>query len=309
MKIGVIGIGYWNHYVRLISEHPDCELTIVCDLNQENLDKVKQKYPNVAITTKSEDLYEYYLDGVVICTPVTTHFKLCNGFIIQGIPILCEKAFTYTSGSANWLIDIAEDKNVPILVSHTYEYNSCVQHIKKLLDEKALGDIYYVSMTRVGLSPIRQDCNAFWDLGAHDVSMLINWFGMPQSVSASGNSYLQDGLHDVVFANLEFSNNIMAHIKCSWLNPVKRRNITIVGSEKMLTFDDIQKEVIIYDKQGEYLQQIEYKEPLKEVVNDFVEVIKNNKKPLVDGLKGLKVVHVLEAAQRSLESNSSKITL
>jgi len=289
LNIGVVGAGgYWGkNYIRILSEQGDVDLHI-CDLSEKSLDALKQGYKRVLTsTTNFESLFDVHLDGVVICTPVTTHFKIANAFILQGIPILCEKAFTYTSGSANWLIDIAEDKNVPILVSHTYEYNSCVQHIKKLLDEKALGDIYYVSMTRVGLSPIRQDCNAFWDLGAHDVSMLINWFGMPQSVSASGNSYLQDGLHDVVFANLEFSNNIMAHIKCSWLNPVKRRNITIVGSEKMLTFDDIQKEVIIYDKQGEYLQQIEYKEPLKEVVNDFVEVVKNNKKPLVDGIKGL----------------------
>jgi len=221
-----------------------------------------------------------------------------------------EKAFTSNSDEAKDLIKTAEANNVKLTVGHTYQHNDAVKYIKKLLDDKALGDIYYVSMTRVGMSPIRNDVNALWDLGAHDLSMLVNWFGMPKNVSSYGKSYLQDGLEDFVITNLEFENNVIANVRNSWLNPVKRRNITIVGSNKMVTFDDLEKTVEVYNKKGERLKVGTFKtEPLAEQLDDFVQAIVKNKEPLVSGTDGLRVVELLEAAQTSLKNRSQKINL
>ncbi len=311
LKVALVGIGYWGfHYARLISNHPDCELSMICDLNQEHLDTAKEAYPNVIVTKDINDVIKSKCEAVIVCTPVKTHFDIVSYMMISKKHILCEKAFTKNVDEAQALVNENKFKNLKIEIGHTYIFNSIVQEIKQILDDKLLGDIYYVAMTRVGMSPIRPDCNAIWDLGTHDISMLIYWFGMPTEVSSFGESYLQDGLEDFVVTNLKFKNKVIANIKNSWINPVKRRYVTIVGSEGMLVFDDIEKSLCRYDKAGFVGKSTAPpNEPLKEQVDDFIDSIISNREPLVTGQDGFNVVRVLEACQTSLKNNSEKITL
>jgi len=310
LNIGVIGVGYWNHYVRILSEHQNVDQIYVCDLKQENLDRVTEKYPSVITATDfNYILSKPEIEGVILCTPVKTHCKIGEAVLNTNRSLLCEKAMTYTSDEAQRMINSSKMFGGKLCIGHTFEYNSLVQHIQKLLDEKVLGEIYYISMTRVGMSPVRQDVNALWDLGAHDFSMLIKWFGMPQSISSFGKSYLNDGIEDFVTTNVEFENNVIANIKNSWINPIKRRVVTIIGSKKMLEFDDIEKSLVIYDNDGKHKLDIEYKQPLSEQVNDFIDSILHDRQPLVTWESGLRVVKVLEAAQKSLKNNSEKVML
>lgn len=312
LKVGLIGNGYWGkHYLRLISEHPDCELTLVCDTNTQSLDAVKDKYPDVICVTEITDSYFYKVDCVVVCTPLITHWRNVYWMVGLGKEVLCEKAFTYTVSDAENLVKFSKVMDVKVSVGHIYEYNNIVRNIKALIDEKFLGDVYYVSMTRVGMSPVRQDVNAWYDLGAHDVSMLNYWFGLPDSISCFGQSYLQDGLEDIVTANLQYKNNVIATVRTSWLNPVKRRNVTIVGSKKMLVFDDIDKTLKVYPNDG--LEPIELyvepHEPLKNQFDDFIHSVLNNHEPFVTAEKGLNVVKVLEAGNKSLKNGGEKIII
>ncbi len=308
IRVGIIGFGYWaTNYARIISAHNKAELIVICDSSNESLNKASKQYPNVAT---SNSLSGYDIDCCIVCTPVTTHFDIVAELLENRIPVLCEKAVTATEEDARELIDIAKEFGVTFSVGHTYIHNSYVQHIKKLLDEKARGDIYYVSMTRFGNSPVRNDVSAMWDLSAHDISMLLYWFNeLPQSVSVFGKSYLKDGIEDVTFMDLEFSNNIIANLRASWRNPIKRRNITIVGSKKMISFDDVAKTLEMYEGDKKEVINIPYGEPLKNVVDDFIDSIINKRKPLVTGNDGLNVVKVLEAGQQSLKRNSQKIYL
>jgi predicted dehydrogenase len=315
LKVGIIGCGgYWaKNYLRIINEHPDCKLNVICDSNIELLQKIKSEHRYPIATENIETIFEYKekeLDCAIVCTPVKSHYRLVGELLNNGVHVLCEKAFTYKSVEAEDLIAASHYKGLSLSVGHTYIHNNYVQHIKKLLDEKVLGDIYYVSMTRFGMSPVRQDVSAMWDLSAHDVSMLLYWFGeIPQSVSVFGKSYLQDGIEDVTFMDLEFSNNVIANIRASWRNPIKRRNITIVGSKKMISFDDVAKTLEIYEGDNKEVIDIPYGEPLKNVVDDFIDSIINNRQPLVTGEDGLNVVRVLEAGQKSLNNNSEKVYL
>lgn len=313
LKFGVIGAGgYWGkNYLRLFKDHPDAELVAVCDSNSDNLEKIKQDYPNVTAYADSGDFVKHYdFDCGIVCTPVKIHAKLVADLLGMQKHVLCEKAFTSNSEDAKTLIKFADYNKKKLAVGHTYIHNTCVGYIKELLDKKEFGDVYYVSMTRVGMSPVRQDVNAAWDLGAHDFSMLIHWFGMPKNVSSYGKSYLNDGVEDVVFSNLEFENNIMAHVKNSWLNPTKNRTVTIVGSKKMIVFDDIEKSVEVYDSKGklENVHDLD-NDPLRKQLGDFIGTISLDVKPLVTGEDGLNVVKVLEAATQSLKNNSGKVFL
>jgi predicted dehydrogenase len=306
MKINVIGLGYWQHYPRLVSEHEDCELAMVCDLKEENLEKVKSKYPDVITTTNIDDMIHSDIENVIVCTPVTTHYKIVRDLLMAGKNIMCEKAFTLKGYQASELVEIADANNLILMVGHTFIYNSLVQKIKQFLLDGYLGDIYYVNMVRVGMSPVRQDVNCIYDLSAHDISMVIDWFGMPKYVSAFGNSYLKDKIEDVANINLEFENKTIVNIMCSWLSPQKERKITIVGSKRKLVFDDIEKSLTIFDNDGEHKIDIEYKQPLAEQVNDFYESVTYSRQPIVGGYEGYQVVKVLEACNESLKQRAKE---
>jgi len=304
LKIALIGAaGYWGkNYLRILSQHENVSDILVCDINQKNLDVVKTNYPELETTTSIDDVMKSNCDAVIICTPVSTHFELAEKMLYANKHILVEKPLTDNTESALELCMIAEQNELIILTGQTFIYNSIVQRIKKILDNKELGDLLYLTFLRVGKSPLRFDCNSLTDLGSHDLSMLLYWLDeTPLKVSSFGKSYLQNGIEDVVFTNLEYSNNVIANIHNSWYEPIKQRKVTIVGSEKMLTFDDIARTLIIYDDEGEHKIDVPYDQPLETQLNDFVDCIINNKEPLVDGVFGHDVVRILEYCQTALK--------
>lgn len=303
MKFALIGAaGYWGkNYLRILSQHENVSDILVCDINQGNLDVVKTNYPELETTTSIDDVMKSNCHAAIICTPVKTHYQIARDLLAAGKHILCEKAFTLTSKEAEVLTLFAEDINLKLAVGHTFIFNSCVKYISGLLESGLLGDIYYVNMVRVGSSPVRQDVGCIIDLATHDISMLINWFGMPDSVSSFGNSYLNDGMEDFAVVNFKFPDEVIASVTCSWLHPRKERSVTIVGSEGMLIFDDIKQSVTLFNKDGETQATIKYLQPLTEQVNDFIESIIQDRQPLVGGWDGYSVVKVLESCNQALK--------
>jgi predicted dehydrogenase len=223
---------------------------------------------------------------------------------MNGKNVLCEKSFTSKSYQARELIELADNNGLTLAVAHTFEHNSLFKFTKNLIENGGLGDVYFVTLSRMGNSPKRMDVNCLIDLAAHDISMLISLFGMPKYVSAFGNSYLKDGIADVANINLEFENKTIVNIMCSWLSPQKERKVTIVGSKRKLVFDDIEKSLTIFDNDGEHKIDIEYKQPLAEQVNDFYESVTYNRQPIVGGYEGYQVVKVLEACNESLKQRN-----
>jgi predicted dehydrogenase len=302
MKISLVGAnGYWcGNYIRTLKEL-GVEIGLLCDKNIAGLEKY-----NLPVTDSLDDIMKSDSDGVIVCTPVTTHYNIVKDLLLAGKNVMCEKIFTPTSSQAIELTEIAANNDLKLLVGHTFIFNSCYQFMKQFIEDGGLGDVYYVNMVRVGNSPKRMDIGCVGDLAAHDFSMLIDLFGMPQYVTAFGNSYLNDGLEDIATINLEFKNDVIATITCSWLNPRKERRVTVVGSEAMLVFDDIEKSVTVFNKEGENKIDLEYKSPLKEQVIDFINSIEKDEEPLVGGYEGIQVVKVLEACNESLKQRNGK---
>lgn len=336
MKIGLIGYGYWGpNFARLINDSSQTELTYCADLMQISLDKVKQKYPKTIVT---KDYHEIFNDpsvrAVLIVTPVKTHFKIAQEALQANKHVFIEKPITGTIAEADVLIKLAKKKKRTLMVGHTFLYNSAVRYIKNILAKERIGKIRHLHFQRRNLGPIRQDVNVLWDLAEHDISMLLYWVSSrPISVLAIGESYLQKNLFDVVSASIKFSDGILANIILSWLDPIKIREVTIVGSTKMIQFNDLDTSspVKIYDKNANIIQKtqgvsfqkykialhegkiftpiIKNKEPLAEEYQHFVKCILKNIIPLTDGNNGRQVVSILTSLQQSLDNNSELIRL
>jgi predicted dehydrogenase len=336
IKLGLIGYGYWGpNIARLLNESTTIELAYCADLLDASLKQVKKKYPRVTTTKDYHDiLKDKSVTGVCIVTPTKTHFQIAKECLEAKKHVFIEKPLTSTSEQAKELIKIAQKNKVILSVGHVFLFNPAVKFIKKTIDDGTLGTIRYFHFQRRSLGPIRKDVNVLWDLAPHDLSMLLYFVQQkPVSVIATGQSYLQKAVHDVVSASIKFEDNILANLILSWIDPIKIRDITIVGSKKMLLFDDVHtsEKIKIFDKNaniieetrdvtfGEYqialhsgdisIPAIENKEPLKEEIHYFVECITENRKPINDGNNGLAVVKILEALQESLENNSKVVTL
>ena len=334
VNVGVIGLGYWGpNLLRNFYQLSEVKVGECCDLRKEKLEYVKNSYPTVRV---SED-YLYMLnnpevDAVVVATPPLTHYKIAKQALLHNKHVLVEKPLALDSRSAQELIDIAKEKGKVLMVGHTFEYNAAVRKIKEYLKSGEIGDIYYIYAQRLNLGRVRQDVNVMWNLAPHDISIVLYWLEEePLQVSARGITRLQKGLEDVVFMNLDFSDDKSVHIHLSWLDPNKVRRITIVGSKKMIIYDDTSPDakVQIFDKGitrqtlnnnlGKYddfgkfqlikragdilIPQINFVEPLSMECSHFIECIQDGKRPLSDGEDGLKVIKVLEAAQKSLKAN------
>jgi predicted dehydrogenase len=335
MKIGIIGCGYWgSNYIRIFNELPDSNVVWVSDLKKENLIKIKH-YPNTKKTTDYKDmLREKGVDAVVVSTPASTHFEICKESLLSGKHVLVEKPITTDSKDAEELIRISEMQKRKLMVCHTFEYNPGIIALKNYIKEKILGDIFYISAKRTGLGPIRSDVNALWDLAPHDISITNYLLGsIPETTICTGMSYLQEGVEDVVFLNLKYPKNILCSVEISWLNPRKIRETVVVGSKKMAVFDDVNKNetLKIFDKgavpfgtrdfsdysehqllirDGDVLiPKVEQSEPLKNQCKEFLDSIKNDRKPKTDGRSGLSIVRVLEAAQKSLDNKGIEVNI
>ncbi|MBE0446492.1 MAG: Gfo/Idh/MocA family oxidoreductase [Actinobacteria bacterium] len=334
VNIGVIGYGYWGpNLVRNFEQMPGSNLVACCDLNPDNLKKVKALYPKVEVTKEVEDvLTNPSIDAVVIATSAVTHYDLAKKALQAGKHVMVEKPLTLDSDTSRDLIEIADKAGCILMVGHLLEYHPAVDYVKSLIDLGSLGDIQYLYTQRLNLGQVRKDENALWSLAPHDISIMFYLLGgkEPVEVSARGESYITEGIEDVVFCSVAFNDKVMAHIHVSWLDPHKIRKITVVGNKKMAVFDDMEssEKVRIYDKgvginpdyraYGEDLTLrfgditipgIKMKEPLRAECEHFIESIQNGQRPRSDGHGGLRVVKVLEAAQVSLKSGGKPVKI
>jgi len=339
VKVAVLGLGYWGpSLLRNLSALEDVEIRALCDLDLKRLESLRQRYcPGARAVSDYHALADDpQVDAVVIATPIQTHYDLGSFLLSSGKHVFIEKPLARTAAECHSLIDLAERHQRVLMVGHVFEYNAAVQRIKEYIDQGELGKLFYVYSQRVNLGRIQHDVNALWSFAPHDISIMNYWFGQePVWVAARGFSYLGSGIEDVVFVTLEYPNGIGAHLHLGWLDPRKVRSMTLVGSKKMLVYDDVSldSKIQIYDKgianldefltapetfaefqfqlrQGDVtIPTLQFAEPLQTECRHFIGCIKNGTRPLTDGSDGLKVVRVLEAAEQSLRLNGSPITL
>lgn len=329
VKIGVIGYGYWGpNMARNFYELPTSQLIAIADQKEEQLKRAKARYPEVKLTTNYQDLFKMGLDAVVVSTPPKTHFAVAKDCLLHGLHVLVEKPITLNSKDAEELIQLASDKGLTLMVGHTFEYNSAVEAMKKYIDSKELGDLYYIDTARLNLGLFSRDSNVLWDLAPHDISILLYLLGTnPISVSAQGMPCVIPGVYDVAYLSLAFPHNLTAYVHVSWLDPCKVRRVTVVGSQKMAVYNDMESEgkIKIYDKGivapdytngfGEFqynyrsgditIPNIRYAEPLRQECGHFIDSIIGHTEPRSSGQAGLRVVKILEAAQRSITKSST----
>jgi predicted dehydrogenase len=325
VKIGVIGCGYWGpKLARNLHEMPEAELAWVADFRHDRLAHMKELYPHVLTTQDYRDILSSNVSAVVVATPVSAHHRLAMEALDAGKHALVEKPLAATVAEATEIAETADRLGLAAMVGHTFQYNPAVTVVRDLIRRGELGNVYYLSATRVNLGLFQPDINVMWDLAPHDISILLHVLGVdPVEVSAQGEAYVQKErcIHDVAYLTLRFPNNILANLRLSWLDPVKMRRLTVVGSQKMLVYDDIAaNKVILYDKGvavppysdtleefqmsyrhgPETIVPFEWREPLRAECEAFVNWIQTGQRACSDAWAGVKVVRVLEAAQRSL---------
>lgn len=336
--IAVVGAGYWGpNLIRNFSAMG--HLRVIADYDEQKLGKLRAQYPDVACYTRIEDVLDCsFVDGVALATPASSHYSLAKKVIERGKSVFVEKPLAQTTVECRDLISLARKNDCLLMVGHTFEYNSAVHYVEECIDKQELGEVYYIYSQRLNLGVVRNDINALWNLAPHDISIVLRWLKQrPLSVDARGFTYLQDGIEDVVYLNMEFADGVSVHIHVSWLDPNKVRRITLVGSEKMIVYDDASNDskIMLYDKGIDRLRmdgslgtfdsfaqfqltqragdvvipRIEYREPLRAECEHFVECIVENKQPITDGDNGLRVVEILEAASRSLALGGERIEL
>jgi predicted dehydrogenase len=332
IRVGVIGYGYWGpNIVRNFTGLENCDLVAVCDKNPNALKRVTRAYPGVRATTDfSEVLRSPDIDAVAVVTPVWTHFELAKAALENGKHVFVEKPFTSTSRQAEELIELAERKNLRIMVDHTFLFNGAVRKIRELVDKGALGPLYYFDSTRVNLGLFQHDVSVIWDLAPHDLSIMDHVLQQkPEAVVATGGKHFND-LADMAFITVYFPGNLIAHINVNWLSPVKIRTTLIGGKDKMLVWNDLEpdEKIRVYDKgvdvangQGLYELLVSYRsgdiwapkvdatEALKTELAYFIDCIQNNRTPINDGAAGLRVVRLLEGAEESLKERGKLVQI
>ncbi len=331
-RIGLIGFGYWGpNLARNLHAIPNCDLSAISDASPTRLQKAKDLYRATTFFESGEALIDSNIEAVAIATPAHSHYPLAVAALQADKHVLVEKPLAMTVDEAEELVELAAARARVLMVGHVFEYVPAVRHIKALLDKHAIGETYYLYSTRVNLGRIQTDINVLWSIAPHDISIYLYLLGqMPERVSARGAKYLNGQVEDVIFLTLHFPGGIMAHVHASWLDPSKVRRLTVVGSEKMIIYDDLAAEgkVKVYDKgairatdpqYGEYqyrlhsgdiaIPKLPLLEPLRMECEDFVRAIQTGSRPQTDGANGLRVVRVLEAAQRSLESDGLPVAV
>jgi predicted dehydrogenase len=326
VQVGIVGLGYWGpNLARNFDRLPGAGLRWICDARDEAREQWARQFPNARATDSVDELLgDPALDALVVATDVPTHADIAVRALESGKHVFVEKPLGQSVADAERVLAAAEDAGRVLMVGHLLEYHPGVEKLKEIADSGALGDIHYLYSRRVNLGKLRPHENALWSLGAHDVSVLLRLAGgqEPYEARAVGESYMQREIEDVVFCYLRFESGLAAHLHLSWLDPHKEREVTVVGSQKMATFDDMALEgkVKVYDKgldqpyssYGEYIARsgeiwspnISNEEPLRIECREFVECVREGRQPRSDGRSGLRVVRVLEALQRSLEEST-----
>ena len=326
-KILLIGYGYWGpNLARNLNQNSNIEFSGILEIDKDLHKKISEDYPEIPIFNSIDEIGDDH-DAAIVSTPATTHFSIGQSLLEKGLHVLIEKPLATTIDDCEKLIKIAEDKQLKLMVGHTYLYNASVIKIKELIDSGEIGKLLTIHSERLNLGQIRQDINVMWNLAPHDFSIISYLVGSyPVSVSASGNDFIKEGMHDIVYIHLGFENNVTGFIHNSWLHPLKSRKVIIVGSEGMIVFDDTQvdNQVTVYEKgvdwdkitksekgknsrfeiiDGDYYSpQIETQEPLATEIQAFVDWIQFDKQPISDSKNGLEIVRILQKAQESLLS-------
>ena len=330
LKVGIIGYGYWGpNLTRNFFEIPSSQLVAIADLKEERLQRARSLYPGVFLTKDYMDFFTMDVDAVVISVPPALHYSIAKDCLEHGLHVLVEKPITLKSRDAEELIHLADARGLTLMVGHTFEYNSAVVALKEYIESGELGEIHYVDTARLNLGLFQRDSNVLWDLAPHDISILLYLFGTnPISVSAQGMPCVFEDIFDVAYVNLVFPDRIPAHIHVSWLDPCKVRRVTVVGSKKMIVYNDVEteKKLTIYDKgvdtpeytngfgdfQCSYrsgditIPKVRITEPLRQECQHFLDCISNHTKPCSSGIDGLNVVRILEAAEHSMMNGSTK---
>ncbi len=326
VRVGVVGLGYWGpNLARNFDRLAETELAWICDPSEEPRTRWGAEFPHAQVTTELDDLLaDPDLDAVAVATPVPSHSELAVRALRAGKHCFVEKPLGQSVEEAQDVVEAAGASDRVLMVGHLLEYHPGVEKLKELADSGELGDIRYVYSNRLNLGQLRADENALWSLGAHDVSVVLRLADEePHECRAVGESYMREGIEDVVFCYLRFPSGLAAHLHLSWLDPHKERRLTVVGSQRMATFDDMEIEgkVTVYDKgfdedfssYGEYIARagdvwsprISNEEPLRIECRHFAERVRDGAAPRSGPDAGLRVVRVLEALQQSLQETSS----
>jgi predicted dehydrogenase len=333
MNIGIIGYGYWGpNLVRNFSLIKECNVHTVADLSDKRLLLVKQNYPTI---NTSKDILEVIsnieIDAIVISTPVFTHFELAKQALLNGKHVMIEKPMTSSEAEARELIDLSIKVGKTLMVDHTFLYTGALAKMKEIIDSNQIGKLKYFDSTRINLGLFQPDINVLWDLAPHDISILNYLVDYkPYSVNATGISHTNNGIENVAYMTINYSTDFIAHFNCSWTSPVKVRSTLIGGDKKMILYNDLEpsEKVRVYDTGFEHkteedrkkimvdyrigdvhIPQLNSREALFGVAQDFIFSILQNKIPLANAELGLNVVKILEAAQRSIKNKGKEVII
>ncbi len=332
MKVGVIGLGYWGpNLVRNFLANNEVESVTACDINPDRLEAIGKKMPSVNLTTDCNDLYNGDFDIIAIATPVNSHYEFAKKSLEAGKHIWVEKPFTATTRQAEELIEIADKNNLKIFVDHTFIYTGAVRKIKELVDQGELGKIIYFDSVRVNLGLFQHDVNVIWDLAPHDLSIMKYILADKKIVAVSAHGIANYYNHEnIAHLSVYFENNCFAHFHVNWTSPVKIRQMIIGGKKKMILFDDMEnmEKIKLYDSHIEvespesihemlvqyrtgdmYSPKVIQTEALALGVQEFINAIKEDRQPLTNGVDGLDVVKILEAADKSIKNRGEVVEI
>ncbi|MDH3602648.1 MAG: Gfo/Idh/MocA family oxidoreductase [Candidatus Tectomicrobia bacterium] len=333
ITVGIIGYGYWGpNIVRNFSKLPGVKVGAICDFNPIAIEYAQKEYPHLPIVSDyNEIVSSKEIDVVAIITPVSTHYELAKKALQNGKHVFVEKPMAPTSDQVEKLIEIAEKKKLLIMVDHTFLFTSAVRKIKDLIDEDVLGNLYYFDSTRVNLGPFRHDTNVIWDLASHDLSIMDYVIKeKPIAITASGRSLFGNGLEDVGYMTVYFSNNMIAHFNVNWLSPIKVRTTLVGGERKMLVWNDLDtdeklkihdKHLIFENREGidnllssyrsgdMWVPKLEQCEALRIETEYLIDCITTGKTPVNDGCSALRVIKILEASNESLRNKGQMVLL
>ncbi len=332
-SVGVVGCGYWGpNLVRNFKALHNCKLKAICDASAGRLEHLRALYPDVeGITDYDELLQTSGLDAVVIATPVNSHYRLAKASLLAGKHTFIEKPMASSAAECEELIAIAERNGLVLMIGHTFIYSSPIRKICEIVQAGDIGDIRYINSRRLNLGLFQKDINVAWDLAPHDISVILHILGeFPVSVNCQGNAHVTPDIEDVTNMSLYFPNKRFATIQSSWLEPRKIREMTIVGTRRMIVYDDLQtlEKIRVYDVRVErpphydtfaefhysyhygdsYIPRLEQEEPLKAVCQHFLECIETGAEAKTNGRDGLDLVRILEAASASLKANGAPVT-
>ena len=333
LTIGVIGCGYWGpNLIRNFSSIADCTLKTVSDLNESRLRHITSLYPGVeGVANADEVMQDKEIDAVVVATPVRHHFPLAKAALLAGKHVLIEKPMASSAAECEELIEIAKREGLVLMVGHTFLYSEPVHRISEIIASGDIGEIRYINSQRLNLGLFQKDINVAWDLAPHDISIILHFLGQsPTTVNCQGNAHVTPGIEDVTNMSLGFGGERFATIQSSWLEPRKVRQMTIVGTRRMIVYDDLQptEKIRVYDVRVDrpphydtfaefqysyhygdsYIPHIDHAEPLKVQCQHFLDCIQKGTQPISCGERGLELVRILEASSQSLQANGAPIS-